>query len=73
MTSSCFPRCGLALPTITLHSISSIFQEKKLEPGIYKIQNILAQTFVDVEDHRGGKGARTSDSVSLARVPEDHK
>ena len=51
---SCSPRCGLVLPTMTPHSAkgsSSIFQDGKLKPGIYKIKNVFTQTFVDIEEH----------------------
>lgn len=41
----------LALPTMTLHSTndSSIFYDGKLKPGIYKIQNIKTETYLDIE------------------------
>ena len=29
----------------------SIFKDGKLKPGIYKIQNIVSETYVDVEVH----------------------
>ena len=29
----------------------SIFKDGKLKPGIYKIQNIVSQTYVDVREH----------------------
>ena len=29
----------------------SIFQDGKLKPGIYKIQNIVGQTYVDTREH----------------------
>jgi hypothetical protein len=29
----------------------SIFESGKLRPGIYKIQNIVGQTYVDIRDH----------------------
>lgn len=29
----------------------SIFQDGKLKPGIYKIQNIVGQTYVDIQEH----------------------
>ena len=43
---------ALALPTMTLTSTSdsaSIFKDGKLKPGIYKIQNIQTDTYLDVE------------------------
>ena len=32
-------------------SSASIFQDGKLKPGIYKIQNIVSNTYVDTKDH----------------------
>jgi hypothetical protein len=29
----------------------SIFEDGKLRPGIYKIQNIVGQTYVDIREH----------------------
>ena len=43
-----------ALSIMTLHSTSdssSIFENGKLRPGIYKIQNIQSETFLDIEIH----------------------
>ncbi|KAF9648165.1 hypothetical protein BDM02DRAFT_3187334 [Thelephora ganbajun] len=37
-------------PTSTNNSIS-IFKDGKLKPGIYKIQNIVSQTYVDIREH----------------------
>ena len=31
---------------------STIFRDGRLKPGIYKIQNIVTQTYVDIEVHR---------------------
>ncbi|KAF9781764.1 hypothetical protein BJ322DRAFT_243295 [Thelephora terrestris] len=39
---------------MTFHSTQSspsIFQDGRLKPGIYKIRNVLTQTFVDIEEH----------------------
>ena len=36
--------------TSTADSLS-IFKDGKLKPGIYKIQNIVAETFLDYEVH----------------------
>ena len=33
------------------NSGSSIFQDGKLKPGIYKIQNIVSKTYVETKDH----------------------
>jgi hypothetical protein len=30
---------------------SSIFKDGKLKPGIYKIQNLYAQTYMDIHEH----------------------
>ena len=41
-----------ALPTMTIHSTndaSSIFKDGKLKPGIYKIQNVQTENYVDIE------------------------
>ena len=29
----------------------SIFKDEKLKPGIYRIQNIVGQTYVDIREH----------------------
>jgi hypothetical protein len=39
---------------MTLNSTSnssSIFEDGKLKPGIYKIQNLYAQTYLDIHEH----------------------
>ena len=44
----------IALLTMTMNSTSgssSIFKDGKLKPGIYKIQNILSETYLDIEVH----------------------
>ena len=44
----------LALPAMTLNSTdssSSIFKNGKLKHGIYKIQNLCCETFLDVHHH----------------------
>ena len=54
ITPSRLPRVlhvvALALPTMTTNS-SSIFKDVKLKPGIYKIQNIQSETYIDIEVH----------------------
>ena len=87
-TCSCFPRCGLSLPTMTLHSTKdplSLFQDGKLKPGIYKIKNVLTQTFVDIEEHSRRVCSRPSKDLEegnglvgliplpLICVSDDHK
>ena len=44
----------LVLPTMTLSSTtdsSSILKDGKLKPGIYKIQNLFAGTYLDIHRH----------------------
>ena len=53
--SSAFP-CfhSPRLHTMTVTSTSdpaSIFKDGKLKPGVYKIQNIVGQTYVDIREH----------------------
>ena len=67
---------------MTLNS-SSIFEGEKLKAGIYKIQNIYTETFLDIEVHsRGvccrpakdlgeGRGIVRRHPLSVARVPDD--
>jgi len=35
----------------TTKPASSIFQDGKVKPGVYKIQNIVSKTYVEVKDH----------------------
>jgi hypothetical protein len=35
----------------TANDALSIFKGGKLKPGIYKIQNLYAQTYVDINEH----------------------
>ena len=52
-TASCPPRCR-ALSTMTLDSPNdscSIFENGRLKPGIYKIQNLHSQTYLDIHEH----------------------
>ena len=49
-------RCHLAVLALTMTSIStsnssSIFQDGKLKPGIYKIQNLHNDAFLDIHEH----------------------
>ena len=32
-------------------SSDSMFEDGKLKPGVYKIQNIVGQTYLDIRDH----------------------
>ena len=34
-----------------MNDSASIFEDGKLKPGIYKIQNIFGQTYVDIREH----------------------
>jgi len=47
VANSCSPRCRTCSATMT----HSIFQDGKLKPGIYKIWNILTETYADIEVH----------------------
>lgn len=73
---------------MTLHSTKdplSLFQDGKLKPGIYKIKNVLTQTFVDIEEHSRRACSRPSKDLEegnglvgliplpLIRVSDDHK
>ena len=45
-------RCRPFLPTMTLNSTSdscSVFEDGKLKPGIYKIQNVYTETYLDID------------------------
>lgn len=47
----------LALSTMTLQSTDdspSVFENGNLKPGIYKIQNIFTETYVDIEVYSTG-------------------
>ena len=60
----------LALPAITMNSTgnsSSILKEGKLKPGIYKIQNIQSQTYLDVEVHSRGVCCRPAKDIEEGR------
>ena len=49
-----FRAVTLAPPIMTFNSTdnpSPIFENGKLKPGIYKIQNIYAETYLDIEVH----------------------
>ena len=47
------PHCHtyLTMPLRSTNDSSSIFQDGKLKPGIYKIQNIQSETYLDIEVH----------------------
>lgn len=73
---------------MTLHSTKdslSVFQDGKLKPGVYKIQNVVTQTFVGIEEHsrrmcsrpfqdlKEGNGLVSPLPWSLVPVSNDHK
>jgi len=35
----------------TISDSLSIFEDDKLKPGIYKIQNLFGQTYMDIHEH----------------------
>jgi hypothetical protein len=39
------------MPLPSQNESGSIFREGKLKPGVYKIQNVVGQTYVDVREH----------------------
>ena len=48
------PRVVVLVLTMTLNSptdSSSIFEDGKLKPGIYKIQNLYSRTYLDIHEH----------------------
>ena len=80
-------RCT-ALSNMTLISTNtspSIFEDGKLRPGIYKIQNIYTETFLDIEVHSRdlccrpvgslgeGRGIVRHRSLSGVRISDDYK
>jgi hypothetical protein len=52
---SCIPRsfssCSNTMTFTSTNDSVSIFKDRKLWPGIYKIQNVRSQTFVDIREH----------------------
>ena len=71
-TTSCSPRC-CALSTMTLDSPNdscSIFENGRLKPGIYKIQNLHSQTYLDIHEHSRelcGRPAQNVEGRGLVR------
>ena len=39
------------MPLTSTTNSDSVLEDGKLKPGIYKIQNIVGQTYVDIRDH----------------------
>ena len=52
-TCTCPPSCRSHSPmsSPSAGSSSSIFKDGKLKPGIYKIQNLHVQTYMDIHEH----------------------
>ena len=84
---SCPPRC-CTLSTMATTSASdplSIFRGGKLKPGIYKIQNLYRQTYMDIHEHsrevccqsatalEEGRGLVRPFQQPVAHVPNDQK
>jgi len=54
VTCSCSTRCRTCSVTMTQNSTNespSVLQDGKLKSGIYKIWNVLTETYVDIEAH----------------------
>ena len=52
--SPCVSRIVVLVPAMTFNSPSdspSIFEDGRLRPGIYKIQNLYSQTYLDIHEH----------------------
>jgi len=70
---------------ISTSTSPSVFEDGKLRPGIYKIQNIYTETFLDIDIHSRdvccrpagslgeGRGIVSRRSSSGVRVSDDHK
>ena len=46
---------------------SSILKDGKLKPGIYKIQNLQSETYVDIEAHSGKVCCRPAKDLGEGR------
>ena len=53
-------------PTSTSDSLS-IFRDGKLKPGIYKIQNIYSEAYVDIEVHSREMRCRPANDLGEGR------
>ena len=53
--------------TTSVDDSSSIFRDGKLKPGIYKIQNLYAQTYVDIHEHSRDACCRLTASLGEGR------
>ena len=52
-----------SLPTDSI----SIFKDGKLKPGVYKIQNIYSETYLDIEVHSRGVRCRPANDLGEGR------
>ena len=43
--------CSHTMVVTSTNDPASIFKDGKLKPGVYKIQNIVGQTYVDIREH----------------------
>jgi len=55
---------ALAMTLTSTADSLSIFEDGKLKPGIYKIQNIVAKTFLDCEEHTREMCCRPANELS---------
>ena len=46
---------------------SSIFEDGKLKPGIYKIQNLYSQTYLDIHEHSKATCGRPVENLEEGR------
>jgi len=46
---------------------SSIFRDGKLKSGVYKVQNIYTETFLDIEVHSRGVCCRPANDLGEGR------
>ena len=46
---------------------SSIFEDGKLKPGIYKIQNLYSQTYLDIHEHSKATCGRPAENLEEGR------
>jgi hypothetical protein len=66
---SCPPRCRTrsTMATTSASDPLSIFRGGKLKPGIYKIQNLYGQTYMDIHDHSKEVCCRSATSLEEGR------
>jgi len=51
MASRSHSPCSHTMTLTSTGGYTSIFKDGKLKPGLYKIQNIVSQTYVDIQEH----------------------